>query len=477
MAGLLTGLIGSGIGLAREAQATRRARTPSPSAAIHENTVDERLHQRQGEPVDQKNHDTVHEEVVENDEEEWDLDDAQQELAEPPSYESSQQQMGIDEIVQSFTEQHPLTHDAVRAELPCPVILPQRRPENKARGFVRAYAPVLSDCGIDQATFLDFLDSFDKAIKASPVFMVATVALQGMGLVPEPATQIASAVGTIVVETAKRVTILKQTNKFLDQMNEKLFKPHGMFCLIMSFKPGQGSSAEPVDITQRIAKAGKSGIMNSLRRSDGKTHGELELPEAAPLVFPALDAMPEAQKQNAFKTGGNFLADYYDRRAQATYIAQNPDSKLNVAPPPKFASRYSDPNHPANSGSIIALASGGKIVPPRRNDGRRSGGPIGLAKAVVSATGGRSQSEGEAGAIGGRRGGLGGDLNLGRGGRRRSSGRSKGPIGMVKRVMKQDVLYLMVVNMPSEEEMEAAMAEMNGPQRYPSAQHQPLSLQ
>ncbi|KAI9698762.1 MAG: hypothetical protein M1836_003872 [Candelina mexicana] len=303
--------------------------------------------------------------------------------------------------------------------------------------------------------------------------MVATVALQCMGFVPEPATQIASAVGATVVETAKRVTILKQTNKFLDQMNEKLFKPHGMFCLIMSFKPGQGI---------RIAKAGKSGIMNSLRRSGGKTHGEIELPEAAPLVFSALDAMPDAQKQNAFKTGGNFLADYYDRRAQATYIAQNPDSKLNVAPPPKFASRYSDPNHPANSGSIIALASGGKTVPPRRNDGRRSGGPLGLAKAVVSAAGGRSQSEGEAGASGGRRGGLGGDLNHGRGSRRCSSGRSKGPldlgpIGMVKRVMKQDVLYLMVVNMPSEQEMEAAMAEMNGPQRYSSAQHQPLSSQ
>ncbi|KAI9698763.1 MAG: hypothetical protein M1836_003873 [Candelina mexicana] len=138
MAGLLTGLIGSGIGLAREAQAARRARTPSPSAAKHENTVEEGLYRSQGEPIDQKNDDKVYEEVVENDEEEWDLDDAQPELAEPPSYESSQQQMGIDEIVQSFTEQHPLTHDAVRTELPCPVILPQRKLENKARGFVRA---------------------------------------------------------------------------------------------------------------------------------------------------------------------------------------------------------------------------------------------------------------------------------------------------------------------------------------------------
>lgn len=45
--------------------------------------------------------------------------------------------------------------------LPCPVIIPQRRPRNKDRGFVRAYAPVLRDCGIDQEVFLQFLEYLD----------------------------------------------------------------------------------------------------------------------------------------------------------------------------------------------------------------------------------------------------------------------------------------------------------------------------
>lgn len=54
------------------------------------------------------------------------------------------------------------------ARIPYPVIIPQRRPGNKDRGFVHAYAPVLGDCGIGQDAFLGFLDSFYKASKVRP---------------------------------------------------------------------------------------------------------------------------------------------------------------------------------------------------------------------------------------------------------------------------------------------------------------------
>lgn len=47
--------------------------------------------------------------------------------------------------------------------LPCPVIIPQRRPGAKKRGFVRAYAPVLADCGVSQDVFLKFISDFHKA--------------------------------------------------------------------------------------------------------------------------------------------------------------------------------------------------------------------------------------------------------------------------------------------------------------------------
>ena len=49
------------------------------------------------------------------------------------------------------------------SKLSCPVIIPQRRPGTKNRGFARAYAPAMADCGIDQETFLTFLKNFHKS--------------------------------------------------------------------------------------------------------------------------------------------------------------------------------------------------------------------------------------------------------------------------------------------------------------------------
>lgn len=60
--------------------------------------------------------------------------------------------------------------------LPCPVILPQRRPRDRTRGFVRAYAPVLQNAGINQETWLRVMDDFYESSKvtqpnpAQPIF-------------------------------------------------------------------------------------------------------------------------------------------------------------------------------------------------------------------------------------------------------------------------------------------------------------------
>ena len=63
---------------------------------------------------------------------------------------------------------HPsLQQPRYRGRLQYPVVIPQRRPEDKSRGWVRAYAPALMDCGIDQYTFLNFLDAFNESSKVS----------------------------------------------------------------------------------------------------------------------------------------------------------------------------------------------------------------------------------------------------------------------------------------------------------------------
>jgi hypothetical protein len=152
----------------------------------------------------------------------------------------------------------------------------------------------------------------------------------------------------------------------------------------MTYKPESSDSHALLDITQAIsssmnpASSGMKQTFKNLRLSSGKTYGELELPQAAPLIFPALDQLAAstaeegAKKQSKMKSSQKFVADYFDRRAQAQYAAENPNSSLAQNPSTGFASRYADPNHPANSGSLVALVTGGALNPEARRQRKRS---------------------------------------------------------------------------------------------------------
>lgn len=76
-----------------------------------------------------------------------------------------------EEIAAGFIRGHEQHHGAYTqniSRLELPVILAQRRPKDRSRGFVRAYAPMLGDVGIDQTMWLDFLNAFDQSTQASP---------------------------------------------------------------------------------------------------------------------------------------------------------------------------------------------------------------------------------------------------------------------------------------------------------------------
>jgi len=161
--------IGSGIGLAAEAIAhnkekkaleRERSRSPNTQARSTSPYPSDKDHNDDDEGDDGDDDDFHH------DEEEWALDAAAGELDPPPAYDELKD-VPVDDVVASFMEKHPApTQARAFRPLPCPVILPQRRPKDKTRGFVRAYAPVLGECsGIDQETFLDFLADFHKSSK------------------------------------------------------------------------------------------------------------------------------------------------------------------------------------------------------------------------------------------------------------------------------------------------------------------------
>lgn len=326
-----------------------------------------------------------------------------------------------------------------------------------------------------------------------------------VGFVPELATQIVSTVVQVVAGTAKELQSRSRRNTFLDRINQDLFMPRGLYAMVMAFKdevPGQQPrgplsklanatgkalfSAERLDINQTIAKYSnpdadmskmKKGLQN-IRLVSGKTRGEIELPEAAALVFPELDRaagldqeqqskgksdVNESTKEK-WKSAGKWVQDYLDRRAQATYVSWEtlrmrivmsmliePQEKehqgSSLAVPtnarPAFSSRFSDPNHPANSGSLISLLTGGNVNPAVRRQERRN--------ARQGRRESRRESRDERRMARGR---------APRGPRKARMPKGQRKKGIIKKILQQDVLYLLIVNLPTEHEVQESVANL-----------------
>jgi hypothetical protein len=236
--GKLVGLISSGIGLASEAMAAHKQPRPNTNANAGESSTGSYIAQRAvinepppeyievpdrdaeqliasgkafpaedkgSEKFTQRGYDdgTTSEE---GDEEQWALDDAVEDRSPERQEETIED---ANQLTDNFMRSHPPPAYAgsmqIRGRLPCPVIIPQRRPRDKKRGFVRAYAPVLADCGIDQAMFLDFLKTFHSASKASPWLNVVNAAAMGAGLAPSGIVMGVSMAVQVVAKTAIEV--------------------------------------------------------------------------------------------------------------------------------------------------------------------------------------------------------------------------------------------------------------------------------
>ncbi|KAK4890030.1 hypothetical protein LTR27_011249 [Elasticomyces elasticus] len=504
---------------------------------------------------------------VEEDEEDWELDEML------PSYDDSEtNNRTTDQLAQDvmLNSRAATAVPRERKPLPLPVVIPQRRPRNKARGFVRAYAPVMADSGIDQATFLSFLDNFHKSSQASPIFGIICLSCAIAGMAPSVIAMAVTTAVSLAAQAGAEVQQRQRTNSFLEKMNEELFKPAGLYAFIMKYKPDEKDTnqwskvfeirGEKVDLStnQIIAKyatssseqsngSGMSERMRDLRVASGKTRGALALPEAAELIFPDIDnAVARNGAEETFKDKTKdaklFLADYLDRRAHVQQALDDPNSTLTIPKEQRsFRSKLADPSHPIYQGKagIQSMVMGGKTDARRpeiehRADRRnrinehrglmsqqRLGGGLQLGQRQQGRVD-QGRSSGGRGGLGGF-GGLGGGLGGGRGGNgggllglvgsavtaisdrgnksstsavsnnarsqdtfddryerddnaknsqtggaaayQNSNGRNQqrsqqSPLSAVKRIMRQDVLYLMIVNMPSEAEMAEARVEL-----------------
>jgi hypothetical protein len=145
----------------------------------------------------------------------WQLDEAQEaaveQLETTKPRKSKKGVVNPDKVITAFLERvqphgiesmhyHPgkLTH---------PVAIPQRRPKSKDRGFVGAYAPELGNVGIDQKSWLDFLETLTEASLANPWINAINLA----GLAASPLPTLASQAISIALLVSTSIAMEVQT--------------------------------------------------------------------------------------------------------------------------------------------------------------------------------------------------------------------------------------------------------------------------
>lgn len=186
--------IAAGIGLVSEARSARKTKKqnqqnqrseeaiPETGRALH--GQDEKYNVPLSHELDSQGVTNPEKAPICSLEEQWALDEAQDELLHSAQEQSDslknkppQQRVDEDDLAHRFASEYPAPppYSAIqdesgtsRPQLSAPVVLPQRRPKDRDRGFIRAYAPALNECGIDQEMFIDFLNTAEKACQGSP---------------------------------------------------------------------------------------------------------------------------------------------------------------------------------------------------------------------------------------------------------------------------------------------------------------------
>ncbi|KFY01473.1 hypothetical protein V490_00897 [Pseudogymnoascus sp. VKM F-3557] len=252
-----------------------------------------------------------------------------------------------------------------------PVVIPQRRPENKSRGWSRAYAPALEDCGIDQETFLLFIESFNRESQSSPYLDAVNVAALGVGFAPGLAPIIVSTALPIAVNYAKQSQTNHKTKTYLDKMNDELFVPHGLFAMVMTYKPEQSGAI--INTNSISSSQLQDTAANRFENPENIRAQGFQMPEASPLIFFEKGSLPTDRPSNRLDKITDFVSDYHDRRAQALFAQSNPNSPL-AGPAPKFGNRFADPTSTNNNGSLLSTVSGndrGGDKEPSKRSSRR----------------------------------------------------------------------------------------------------------
>lgn len=136
------------------------------------------------EQAPRRDDDSDKDEAIADDERIWALDEA---AGPPPAYETTP--TSPDNVVVELANNVAVTRERILHEhggeisrLAHPVVIPQKRPGSKARGWTRAYAPDLEPLGINQDDFMKFLQGWDDVTKGFKWFKTVSLASGLVGM-------------------------------------------------------------------------------------------------------------------------------------------------------------------------------------------------------------------------------------------------------------------------------------------------------
>jgi hypothetical protein len=321
MAHIISGLVqnvGGGIGLVSEAYKARRASKTQKQAKTDQFQLGS----------SSENVTTIHDAT----EEAWELDEAQDEITSSPETTEPNEPTDPINLADAFISRlllSPSPFPLTRQTLPFPIVIPQRRPKDRSRGMIKAYPPILSTRSIDQPTFLDFLSTFNKSTQATKWIAALNLASIGTIWLPTVTSILVSMAITAATTAAMEVQGRYKTNRFLDKVNKEFFMPKGLFCLVLTWNPETSDARTTVDFEGLAAKVMEKdkNPLASLRKSNGKTYGEFQWPETAPLIYPSLGHLAASSdegmqaKKSSLQKKRRFVEDYMDRRAQAKFVS------------------------------------------------------------------------------------------------------------------------------------------------------------
>lgn len=181
---------------------------------------------------------------------------------------------------------HPaLTISHQKPQLPSPVVIPVRKAEDHGSRLVRAYAPSLMECGINQNTFLHFIDTFNASIRGLPTSDIGDITTL------DPSLRVAGSMDSVLsssaVLAAEKVSISSdQSTSIMNLANEQLFNPHGLHAMVINPSP-DAKVTSPVTDT-KSSHLDHSANVQSFHARPSST---------ARLVF-LEDYMPSLKKEN-----------------------------------------------------------------------------------------------------------------------------------------------------------------------------------